>query len=426
MKLARDEKEMLDGKQGRAIQRAMEILVQYGEALGAERFVDTDNVHLLIGFYPYPEVVTARDADKLISEFLLDTDERIVISDHVKAFNTTHVWAADLDQWESMGAPESLHELMEIIRQYCIKTGISITATCAPYQVGNIPIKGEHCAWTESSAVPFCNAVLGARTNTETAHSAFPVALTGKVPLSGFHIDENRLGTHLINATFDPDSVFEWSLLGYFAGQIAQLDVPVYSLSVPRIPNLSMLQGLNAAGASSGGIQMYHIVGVTPEAPTMEAALGGRKPVEVANYDKEQRRKVYESLNSGKDENVDMITLGCPHYSLEQLRQVARLLEGRKVHENVNLWIWTAHQLKDLADRNGYTDIITKAGGLLLTDACPLLTKGIFPKGTKTVATDSAKQAHYTPGVAGYGTWFGTIEECIDCAITGKWRGELE
>jgi len=104
---------------------------------------------------------------------------------------------------------------------------------------------------------------------------------------------------------------------------------------------------------------------------------------------------------------------------------VARLLEGKRVHDNVNLWIWTARQLKAIADRNGYTDIITRAGALLLTDACPLVTKDIFPKGTRIVATDSAKQAHYTPGVAGYNTWFGTMEECIDCAVTGKWRGEL-
>ena len=424
MKLAKDEQEMLNGKQGRAKQRAMEILVQYGEALGAERLIETNNVHLLIGFHPYPEVVTARDTDELVSKFFLDTDERIMV-DYVKSFNTTHIWAMDIDQWQAMGAPESLHELMEAIRKYCIRTGISITATCTPYQVGNVPTNGEHCAWTESSAVPFCNAVLGARTNTETAHSAFAIALTGKVPLSGLHIDENRLGTHLIDVELAPDSVFDWNMLGYFAGEIVQLGVPVYNLSAPRTPSRGMLKGLNAAGASSGGIMMYHIIGVTPEAPTMEAAFGGKKPEGVLSYGKAERKRTYENLNSAKDENVDMITLGCPHYSLEQLRDVARLLEGKRVHDNVNLWIWTARQLKAIADRNGYTDIITRAGALLLTDACPLVTKDIFPKGTRIVATDSAKQAHYTPGVAGHDTWFGTMEECIDCAVTGKWRGEL-
>jgi predicted aconitase len=424
VKLKRDEQDMLAGKQGRAKQRAMEILVQYAEALGAERFIDTNNVHLFIGFYPYPEMVTSKDADALVAKFLLDTDEKIII-DYVPTFNTTHIWAIDLEQWPVMGAPRELHDLMERVRQYCIRTGISLTATCTPYQVGNIPSRGETCAWTESSAVPFCNAVLGARTNTEGAHSAFASALTGKVPLWGFHLDENRLGTHLIRVELALDTVFDWNLLGYYAGEMAQLAVPIYDLKVAQIPTLSMLKALNAAGASSGGIQMYHIVGVTPEAPNLKAALGRKRPKAVLSYGKRERRKTYENLNSADKEEVDLINLGCPHYSLEQLRQVARLLQGQKVHGNVNLWIWTAHQIKDLADRNGFTGIISRAGGHLLTDTCPLNTN-LFPRGTRVVATDAAKHAHYAPAIAGVKTWFGTMEECIDCAVTGRWRGKLK
>ncbi len=424
MKLNIDEYDMLDGKQGLAKQKAMELLVKYGEALGAERFIDTNNVHLFIGFHPYPEVVTPRDADDLVSKFLLDTDERIIV-DRVKAFNTTHIWSMDLDNWQVMGAPESLHELMEVIRKYCIRVGISITATCTPYQIGNVPTKGEHCAWTESSAVPFCNAVLGACTNTETAHSAFAIALTGKVPLSGFHIGENRLGTRLINVGIDMDSVMEWNLLGYHTGKLCQLAVPVYKLNFEIVPNISMLKGLNAAGASSGGIMMYHIIGVTPEAPTMEVAFGRKKSKEVINYGKTERNQINEKLNSAKSDKVDLVNIGCPHYSLEQLRDVARLLEGKKIHNSINLWIWTSYQIKTIADRNGYTDIITEAGGHLLTDSCPLNTN-LFPSGTRVVATDSAKHAHYAPAIAGVDVWFGTMDECIQSAVTGKWRGELK
>ena len=414
---------MLEGKQGRARQRAMEILIQYAEALGAERFIETHNVHLLIGLHPCPELVTARDADELFSKYLLDTDEKIIV-DYVPTFNTTHIMAIDLERWQVMGAPKELRDLMGMIQKYCIRTGINFTATCTPYQVGNIPIKGEHCAWTESSAVPFCNAVLGARTNTEAAHSAFPIALTGKVPLAGYHLDEKRRGTHLIHVEQDLDTVFEWNLLGYFAGEVAQLAVPVYNLKIPGTLNLSMLKALNAAGASSGGIQMYHIPGVTPEAASLKAALGRKKPKDVLSYGKRERRKTYDHLNSADEEEVDLINLGCPHYSLEQLRDVARYLQGKKVHENVDLWIWTAHQIKDLADRNGFTDIIVKAGGHLLTDTCPL-NANLFPKGTRIVATDAAKQAHYAPAIAGVQVWFGTMEECIDCAVAGKWKGDL-
>ncbi len=422
-KLAKDEQEMLDGKNGRAQQRAMEILVQYADALGAERFVDTNNVHLFVGFHPYPEVIDILDGDQLASKFLLDTDENIVV-DRVKAFNTTHIWAMDLDRWQVMGASEDLHKLMESLREYSIRTGISLSATCTPYQVGNVPTKGEHCAWTESSAVPFCNAVLGGRTNTEAAHSAFPAALTGKIPLWGYHLEENRRGTHLIQVEIDVDSVMDWYLLGYFGGDVTQLPVPVYDLRVPCVPNISMLKGMNSAGASSGGIMMYHILGVTPEAPTLEMALSGNKPKEILTYGAAERRQTYDTLNSATSSDVDLVNIGCPHYSLEQLRDVARLLDGKTVHENVDLWIWTAYQLKAIADRNGFTDSITRAGGHLLTDSCPLNTN-LFPKGARVVATDSAKHAHYAPAIGGVEVCFGTMKECIDAALTGKWEGAL-
>jgi hypothetical protein len=424
VELAKDEQEMLDGKHGRAKQRAMEILVQYADALGAPRFVDTNNVHLLIGFHPYPEVVTVRDGDELVSKFLLDTDEKIVV-DYVETFNTTHIFAIDMEKWQLMGAPESLHELIESIRKYCIRTGVSLTSTCTPYQVGNIPTRGEHCAWTESSAVPFCNAVLGARTNTEAAHSAFPIALTGKVPLSGFHLDENRLGDHLINVEIDVNSVMDWYLLGYYAGEKCQLKVPVINLKHKIVPSISMLKGFNSAGASSGGIMMHHVIGVTPEAPTLEAAFGGKGIQETLTYGEAERRQTYKTLNSAKESTVDMVNLGCPHFSLQQLKEVARLLDGKKVHENLTLWIWTAYQLKAMADRNGYTDIIVRAGGQIMTDTCPLNTN-LFPKGTRVVATESAKHAHYAPAIAGVEVWFGSMEDCIDAAVTGKWRGELK
>ena len=152
--LAQDEKEMLDGKRGRARQRSMEILVQYADALGAEKFVNTDNVHLLIGFHPYPELVKVKDGDELASRVLLDSDEQIDL-DYIDTFNTTHIFAIDLERWALMGASEELHQLMESIQKYCCRTGINLTSTCTPYQVGNIPTRGQHCAWTESSAVPF-------------------------------------------------------------------------------------------------------------------------------------------------------------------------------------------------------------------------------------------------------------------------------
>jgi len=417
------EKEMLDNRHGADKKRAMELLVQYGNALGAERLVETKNVHMLIGFIPYPSVLDTLDADEMVSKFFLDSNEKILV-DHIDIFNTTHIWATDLERGRSIGAPDKLCQAMEMIRDYAQRKGISLSATCAPYQIGNLPQRGEHCAWTESSAVPFCNAVLGARTNTETAHSAFAIALTGRVPLSGFHLKENRKATYLIELEVQVESVFEWNLVGYFAGEQVQLAVPAYRLGNNVPPDLSMLKALNAAGASSGGIQMYHILGVTPEATNMASVTDEEKNIITLRYSAQERRRTLNNLTSATEDKVDVVTLGCPHYSLDQLKQAARMLNGRKVNKNVLLWIWTSHPIRAQADRDGLTEIIEASGAKLLTDSCPLVTAGAFPADAKTVATDSAKQAHYTPAIVNCGTWFGTMEECIAAAISGIFRAK--
>jgi len=130
-------------------------------------------------------------------------------------------------------------------------------------------------------------------------------------------------------------------------------------------------------------------------------------------------------LNSAKDQNVDFVTLGCPHYSIEEVWEVCKLLKGKYVSTNTNLWIFMSRPIKALADRNGYTEIITNAGGYIMTDTCPVYSQ-LYPKDTKVVATDSAKQAHYTPAVMGFETWYGSLDDCIQAAISGEWRGELK
>lgn len=423
MELNREEKEMLNGKFGPSKRRAMELLYEYGKALGAEKLVATNNVHMLIGFYPYPEVIDSYHGEALVSKFFLDSDEPIEI-DRMESYNTTHIWAIDLEKWKQLGASEDLHRIMEILRNYSIKKGISISATCTPYQVGNLPMRGEHCAWTESSAVPFCNSILGARTNVETAHSAYASALTGKIPLSGFHLDNNRLATHQVDLLIDLTTPFHWNLFGYYIGEKLQLGVPAVKIGSKPKPDFNMIKGFNAAIASSGGVQMYHIEGFTPEAPTIDSAFGGGKPQYILRFNHQDLIDSYEMLNSGNEKDVQLVILGCPHYSVEQLFRLSRMLEGRKISPNTRLWIWTARQIKEIAVRNGYAAVIEKSGAELLSDSCPLVTKGIFPKDAVSIATDSAKQAHYAPAITGCRAWMGTMQDCVEAAITGKFKGE--
>jgi predicted aconitase len=422
--LADDEKAMLDGVDGPAVAAAMDLLVRYGAALGAERLCDTRNV---AGTSTQPSPVKAQLVreggwHKAFAVINLDCDDDIEIPD-------MRVPTCQLQQGfgpDSVGIapyPKEFVELQADAEAFYGRRGVNILATCTPYQVGNLPVRGEHVAWMESSAVVYCNSVLGARTNCEGTASTGAASLTGKIPCWGNHRAENRYGTHHIEVTTAVEDVLDWGMLGYFAGDVVQDQRPVVTGSIGQ-PDLVRLKHFGAAAASSGGVELYHVPGVTPEAPSLEAALHGRR-VETVRYGAAERRAVYETLNNqGTCTDVDFVLLGCPHASLDQVRAAARALDGKRLHDGTQLWIMTPRALKEVADRSGYTEVVERAGGRILADSCPAMSR-TAPAGTKVFATDSAKQAHYLPAILGIEAWFGTVEECVDAAVTGRWRGGL-
>jgi predicted aconitase len=430
MNLTDTEKMMLEGREGLAVQKAMELLVRYGDALGAERLVDTNNVCGAVTA-PTPEkmeMVKIKGLEHALnagfSEMNLDSDAVIEVP-RVKVYTCQLIQRFGPDTAGLHEGSRELLHLQEDSDKFFGARGVHIMATCTPYQVGNVPVKGEHCAWMESSAVVYCNSVLGARTNTEGKESTGAASLTGKIPYWGYHLTENRFGTHLVEVEVPTNSMMDWGLLGYYVGEIIQDDIPVL-LGLLSQPDLAKLKHFGAAAASSGGVEMYHIPGVTPEAPSVESAFGHREPIHTLRYGKEERRIAYENLNaSAKDRNVDFVMLGCPHDSIEQVWQAARLLEGKRLHPATELWIHTPRALRELADRSGYTKIVEEAGGHILSDSCPAISR-LMPKGTNVVATDSAKQAHYLPAITGVQTWFGSLEDCVQAAVTGKWSAGLD
>jgi len=423
--LAPDERAMLDGKEGLAKRKAMELLVKYAEALGAEKFINTNNVTLTAGTLPdlplVQRVVPNLDADEIASKFYFDSDDLIVL-DKVKAFSTTNSYFIDQRYPELQRGGVPACELSKKMMDYCKRVGIVHLATCTPYQSGNIPIKGEHCAWTESHAIAFCNSVIGARTNIEGQHSSFCSAVTGKTPLWGMHLDENRLGKVIIDVQLDMELIRDWYLMGYYVGKYVGLDNPIY-ININKRPDLTRLMALCSSGIASGSIVMFHIVGVTPEAPSLEVASGNKKGLRVLEYGNRERKEAYEKLNHSERTDVDIVVLGCPHYTLERFAALSRMLEGKRIHENTALYVTTCRSIRAIADRMGYTEVITKAGALVLEDTCGNIFN-LDP--SKVLASDSAKMVHYIPGMTGLkNTLFGTTEECVQAAITGKWRGEL-
>jgi predicted aconitase len=248
--------------------------------------------------------------------------------------------------------------------------------------------------------------------------------LTGKIPYWGYHLDENRHGTHLVELGVEVESTADWGLLGYWMGDIVQERIPVLT-GVGEVPNLARLKHFGAAASSSGGVELYHMPGITPEARTVEEAFGGGKPEQRLRYGAAERKAAYDKLNStARDTKVDYVMLGCPHYTIEQIWEACKLLEGKRIHPDSSLWIFTPRAIAELAEKNGYTRIITDAGGVLMSDTCSALGQ-VMPKGVKVAAVDSAKQAHYLPAIMGVQTWFGTTEDCVRAAVSGKWTGKL-
>jgi predicted aconitase len=426
MKLTDSEQAMIDGREGKAKQKAMELLVRYGEALNCERFVDTTNVAGVPGYFA-PVLLdyyqaTGDDAyDIIYSRFDLDSDEVVEVP-RMMVNSCALQGGVDAEGWQTLGKTAAALRMSQSSEAASASRGIKILKTCTPYLAGNVPKRGEHCAWMESSAVVYCNSVLGARTNTEGRESTSSAMLTGKIPDWGFHRGENRFASHHIRVEIEVASVMDWGMLGYFTGAAVQERIPVLTGRFGR-PDLIRHKHFGAAAASSGGVEMYHLEGITPEADTLDEALGSRQPLEVLTYGKAEQRRTYDELNSkASDPNVDFVMLGCPHAALEQLQEIARLLEGKRISGNCNLWVFTSRAIKREADALGYTKIIRAAGGALLTDTCSSIAQAI-PPGTKVAALDSAKQTHYLPAIMGIQGWFGSTTDCIAAALTGRWNG---
>lgn len=420
---------MADGRDGPAVARAMDLLLRYGRALGAERLVATNNVVASVNATtPFMRDFAQRRGgmDAVLSEFSLDSDEVVKIPKIRTATMHTQLGFVP-DEPERMGVDEATVTFYRRGEAFLTALGVQATNTCTPYQVGNLPARGEHCAWMESSAVVYCNSVLGARTNTEGRESVGAAMLTGRIPFWGYHLDAHRRGTHHVRIETPVQSTSDWGLLGYWIGEQVQEHVPVID-GVQAVPNLARLKHFGAAASSSGGVEMFHLVGITPEAPSLEAAFGGAdglRAAETLRFGLAEHRATWEKINAtGRDPKVAYVMLGCPHYTLEQLEEAARLIEGRKVHADCELWIFTARAIKAAADRNGTTKRLEAAGVRVMTDSCSAMSRGV-PQGTRVAAFDSAKQAHYLPAILGVQAWYGDTAECIDAACSGRWQGRF-
>jgi predicted aconitase len=226
-----------------------------------------------------------------------------------------------------------------------------------------------------------------------------------------------------VNVLTDLTNLTDFGALGYYTGKISKGENPVFT-GISRNLSVEALKMLGAALASSGSVALYHVVGITPEAPSLEQAFLGDKPNETLEFGIAELKRASEELSSAPDEHVDVVCLGCPNNSIYEIRDIAHSLSSKKINSKVRLWICTASEVKSLSDRMGYTETIERAGGLFMCDTCPVLapTREMAKKyGLKTLATNSAKLAHYAVGQCDLQPHYGEMERCISAAVTGTW-----
>lgn len=418
MQLTDEEKRILDGEQGGVARKCMQFLEAYGEAAGAERLVDLDGtVDLHPGTHWVPDyIITPEEIDACA-----ERGENFKVPTFAnKATAPGFIY----DGWEKCGTmpnsdPDYHKKCLEPFKSW-IKMGMVPTFSCDAYLVSSFwPAKGQHCAWVESSAIPWVNAVLGARSNFD---GCFQTAYLGKVPAYDMHLDENRVATIVVECEDELKTDMEYDLFGWAVGEAVGLEVP--ALVGIGTPTTSQLVKMNSTLNTGGNVRMYHIPGITPEAPTLEAAFNGKKPERTIRIGRSDLKRVYDLINYASNDNVEFVYLGCPHYNIEEIQKVAKLLDGKKC--KIPLWVMTNPLTFRNAEIMGLKDTIEEAGGTLLSGACPGLLAGEMPTDT-VMATDAVKQNYYITGILHpkkLDVWYGSTEDCVEAAISGKWKGE--
>ena len=279
-------------------------------------------------------------------------------------------------------------------------------------------MKGQICAWTESHAVIYINSILGARSTRHGNESAIAAAVTGWVPEFGVLRTENRRARLLVEVKAELANDTDWGCLGFFAGRVGGLRIPAFMGLRP--PRLEAARQLCAALATSGGAPMFHIVGVTPEAPTLEAALQKRQPDETVAFGRRELADVYDTLRTDTGPEIDLVYFGCPHATLQEVVEIAMALRGKTIHTDARLLVSMSYGTEMQGRRLGFVQEIEQAGGSIMTDTCP--TNALWPY-PRRMATTAVKTCFYAQNLLGCEVVLASLPDCIRVAETGRWCG---
>ncbi len=412
---------MLEGEQGPAVALSMRIITELGRIRGATELVDIDSVHI--------------DGCIFYGQAGLDFAQKLVaLGGQVRVPTTVNVGSVDLihphlilqnterERWVAQGGRDLMQAYVDL--------GCRQTWTCAPYQMDSRPEVGRHIAWAESNAIVFANSVLGARTDRYGDFVDIAAAITGKAPRGGLHLDAERQGDVVLDCTSLSAETLAldvtYPVLGYLSGAIAGTTNPVF-VGLPSDVSEDALKAVGAAAASSGGVALFHVVGRTPEAPTLEVALGTNVDAPVHHITAQRLNAARQELSTAREDKLDAVSLGTPHASVDEIAEAhAAIVGGQPLAEGVAFYISTGRSVFAEAERRGLVQPLEEWGVTFVLDTCTYVTSILRP-GTRTVMTNSGKWAHYAPGNMGVDVVLATLSECVESATTGRvtWDRDL-
>ena len=405
IQLTEKDQDILAGNQGSAAQTAMQILLKFSEIQGAQKLIDISRAHIDACIYTGP-------ASLRVPKSLLSMGARVAIP------TTMNSISIDQRRWREIGMDAEFAAQAGKLAETYVAMGATPSFTCAPYLLDSVPSAGEDIGWAESNAVVFANSALGARTQKYPDFIDVCIALTGRAPLAGNHCDEGRRPTVLIDVSgliqYD-DSLYP--LLGYHIGKLVGGNIPFIRGLDDVKPNMSDLKAFSAAFPTSGSASMFHMQGITPEANLYDQSLNHLKHIHVNNLD---LIKSWHELNTAEDPSVGLVSLGNPHFSLEEFDQLARLCAGREKSPKVKMIITTGRHTYQRAAAAGLVDAVERFGASIITDTCwCMIAEPVIPRDIRNIVTNSAKYAHYAPGMVNRGVHFGSLAQCVEASCTG-------
>ncbi len=400
---------LLEGEEGPASKMAMRILHRMLPVFGVDRFMDISAAH--IDSTVYMGIATMEYAERLAD-----------LGAQVRVPSTLNVSGVDEFGWEDWEVPpEVAGNALRQMRAY-EAMGCTPTWTCAPYQTEHAPVFGQQIAAGESNVIGYYNSVIGARTERYPDLFDICAAITGRVPAAGLHLDEGRAGTTLlrlkgVSRALQEDDAF-YPVLGHLLGRTASDGIPVVE-GLEVQPNEDQLKAVCAGGASAGAIALFHLVGITPEAPTVEAAFLGQTPQDVRDIGMDDLRKSYRELSTSHGEKLDLVVLGSPHFSITEFKALAPLVQGKTCHKDVEFLVTCSRAVRSIADHVGLIAPLEAFGAKITVDTCPL-TSPMLPPRIKHLMTNSAKYAYYSPGLLNVEVTYGRLTDCVESAILGR------